>query len=609
MEAAAMIAGSARAGRARRASAAAALLGLVAGLIAVPATAAPGAGTAPARQAARKAARPPVAAPATTAADSVKAPWGEARHLADEGRHDSSLVVIRRALERHPDNVDLRWLEAGVTGWAGRHREAVTLYERLIADHPEVAGAVRTDLATERLAADDPKGALREIDLRLADDPADRDARRLRALALSHANRLRESLAAYDRLLREQPGDRDLTLERARVLGWMGRHREASAAYRGLLERDPADRSAQFGLAQNENWAGHHRRAAALFQAQATGEGADPEIYKGLAFAHDWAGEPDAARRALDAYLERVPTDREGLELSRRLAREEHPDLALGVGRSDDSDGLRVRTTHMELRWPLPSQTTAVLGWRRDNVQDPGGTRDPLSIGGGIEKIWSATWSTRGYAYYVDAGDSAGTAGLGEAAVTWRPADQTRFDFGLSRDLVMTRLSLAKGISAQTWVAGVDWDPVDRLGLHADARLRRFSDDNRAERFGLAARWRLCADRRANLHLTLAVEQLRTRFDLDHGYYDPALYREWGPGAEAEWNPSETVSLAAHGQTGWQRERGAETKPFYNVSASAGVEIARALRLSIEGGRSNSNLQSETGYERRWWAASIGRSF
>ena len=496
-----------------------------------------------------------------------------------------------------------------MTGWAGRHRESVALYERLLADHPEMARATRGDLAAERLWADDPRGALRDFDLRIAEEPTDRDARRLRALALAYANRLRESLGAYDELLRENPVDDDLALGRARVLGWMGRHREAGEAYRALLERDPRDRGAQLGLAQNENWAGHHRRAAALFEALAEGDGADPEVYKGLAFAHYWAGQPDDARRALDVYLERVPADPEGLDLSRRLAGEGRPGVTLGVERSDDSDELRVRTTHMELRWPLAAQTTAVLGWRRDNVMDPGGTRDPLQIGGGIEKIWSAMWSGRGYVYYADLGDSSGTAGLGEAALTWRPVDATRFDLGFARELVMTRLALAKGISALTWVAGVDWNPADRLGLHADGRLRRFSDDNRAERFGLAARWRVYSDRRKNLHLTLAAEQLRTRLDLDDGYYDPPLYREWGPGAEAEWSPSETVSFGVRGQTGWQREKNAETKPFYNASANAEIDIARVVHLSIEGGRSNSNLQAESGFEQRRWSASLARSF
>src|SRR5439155_5921271 len=96
----------------------------------------------------------------------------------------------------------------------------------------ELVREVRTDLATERLWAGDPQGALRDLDVRLVEEPADHEARVMRALALSHADRLRESLAAYDSLLAESPGDAGLELERARVLNWMGRNAEAVKAYR-----------------------------------------------------------------------------------------------------------------------------------------------------------------------------------------------------------------------------------------------------------------------------------------------------------------------------------------------------------------------------------------
>src|SRR5213078_1249453 len=96
-----------------------------------------------------------------------------------------------------------------------------------------------------------------------------------------------------------------------------------------------------------------------------------------------------------EAYLTRVPDDAEALDLEQRLRRERSPSLTLGHTRTDDSDEQRVGSTAMELRLPLGGRTMAAAGWQRDNTRDPFGTRDPLRIGGSLETVWSATWTTR----------------------------------------------------------------------------------------------------------------------------------------------------------------------------------------------------------------------
>jgi tetratricopeptide (TPR) repeat protein len=549
------------------------------------------------------------AADTTQAADSSRGTWAEARGLADGGRYDEALAVIRRGLQRSPDDIDLRWLEAGVTGWAGRHEQAVRLYEGLVAQHPELVREVRTDLATERLWAGDPHGALRDLNVRLVEEPTDHDARVMRALALSHADRLSESLAAYDSLLTESPGDPDLELERARVLNWMGRNREAVRAYRDELARDPNDRGAQLGLARVENWSGLHRRAAARLAPLAQAPDVEPEVLKTLAYACYWSGDPGRARDWLDLYLAREPHDREGLELQDQLARELSPGLTGGVARSDDSDGLRIRTTTMELSLPIGRRNTATLGWQRDNVSDAGGTVDPLQYRGGLQTIWSAACVTRATFAVCDLGSSGGTSGEGELALTVRPDDRTRIDAGVSRDLIMTRLALTGGVAARTFVGGIDWSPAERFTLHADARQRFYSDDNRSQAEAAWARIQAYSDRTRKLALSVRGEQLRTRRDLDNGYYDPAQYQEWGPGAEMEWTPSPGVTISGNGWTGWQRERDAETRPFVNVSGRAEWTIRNLATLAIEGGRSNSNLQTTSGYERKQWAVSVTKGF
>ena len=457
--------------------------------------------------------------------------------------------------------------------------------------------------------AEDPKGAVRELDQRIAEAPGDHPARVARALALSHADRLRESLGAYDSLLTETPHDTGLELERARVLMWMDRNSEACRAYAAVLARDSTNRDARLGLAKAQNAAGLNRHAITTLQPLASSPDADPEVLKTLAFAHYWSGDPELGLKALTLYRAKRPDDREGHELEQRIRRESSANLTLGYGRADDTDGLRVGTTNMDLELPLGLRNTATLGWQRNNVSDPKGTQDPLQWRAGLETIWSAQWVTHANVSVFQFRSDAPNVGHGELAMTWRPEDRLRIDAGMSRDAIMTRRSLELGISAQTWVAGVDVRPTPKWLLHADARQRFFSDENRAQSEAVSARREIHADRQWRWALEGRVQQLRTRLDLDHGYYDPAQYLEWGPGTDAEWTPRPNVTVSGELWTGWQRERNAQTNPAVNASARIEWVVERFATFALEGGRSNSNLQSASGYERRQWDVSITRGF
>jgi tetratricopeptide (TPR) repeat protein len=562
----------------------------------------------PARRPSRAAA--PVAAAAVPRAHApARDPWREARGMADRGQPDSALALLRTRLDREPRAFGLRWLEAGVTGEAGRHAEAVALYERLADEFPERADELLADLARERLRAGDARGAIRDLDRWLAAHPDDRDARRRQAQAFVEADSLTGALAAWDALLEREPADTESALERAQVLGWMGRHRAAIAAYRAVLERDPGSAEAELGLARNESWSGRNRRSARRLEAlTGRGEGG-AEAWKALAFARYWDEDPDGAQAALARHRALAPDDREAVELSQRIARESRSSLELGHGRSSDSDGLNVSSPSLELSFPLAPRTGASLAWSHVIAEDGGGTSRATVWSAGVRTRWSPVWTTAARGA-VTSWDSTGGARLGgELGVVARPADLLRLELVAAREPLTTRLALSETVTLLGWTLAADLQVAPRLSLHADGRAGSYSDGNRSERTSFSATWRAMDTRAWDLALLLALDQLNVREDLDHGYYDPDFHREWGPGVELEHRPGARWRIGAGARTGWQREKGGPADPFYGLSGRLRWLPDPDWTVSLEGGRGDSNLQTESGYRRSSWRLSAARAF
>ncbi len=534
--------------------------------------------------------------------------WRDARALADRGQPDSALALLRPAIARNPHAFDLRWLEAGLTGEAGRSAEAVGLYERLSAEFPDRAGELLGDVAKERLRADDPRGAARDLRAWLVEHPDDTGAKRRLALALARSDSLTAALTAYDALLAEQPNDTESALDRARVLGWMGRHTEAVAAYEALLEREPGLSAARLGIARNENDLGRHRRATRRLEAYVARDAADAEAWKALAFARYWDDDPEGALQALAAHRALDATDREAAALAERIERENRSTLELGYGRSNDSDGQNVSSPAVELSWPLARNTAGSVGWRHDLAEDAGGTSNVMQLSAGVRRRLNAAWTVYARGTSVTWDDRVGVKRGGEAGVIARPVDHVRIEAVVVREPVLSRLALERGISLLAWVATADFDVTSRVALHADARAGRFSDGNRSERTAASARWQAVDGRRWDVTALLGVEQLNVREDLDHGYYDPDFHREWGPGVEIEWRPEPRWSLRGIGRTGWQRDKGSAADPFYGVSGRLRWAPDHDWTVTAEGGRGDSNLQSTGGYRRSWWSLSDTRA-
>jgi hypothetical protein len=399
--------------------------------------------------------------------------WAEARRFADQERFAQALDVIARALRDHPGDTGLLWLRAGVTGWAGRHDESVELYEQLVTRHPHLAEDVRVDLATQRLWSGDAAGALRDLDIHLAHQPADREARRLRDQARMHSG----------------------------------------------------------------------------------------------------------------------------------------PAAAVSYERSDDSDGQRILSSVLEISQPLGPRDILLFDLRQDQSSDPGGAREAFRLGAGHERRWSDRWSSRLAVQHLNPGPGSPKAVVGEAAVVVRPDPRIRVDLGIELDPILTRLALDADVIVWTAVAGFDWQPAARLGIHLSRRQHDYSDDNEA--FRNTARIHVPVLRGDHLRLTAAfhVEQLKIAKDLDHGYYDPDRYVEYGPGIELEWQPAEPWMVGMDIRAGRQSENDLDHDPFASINGNAQVPLGRLLALRVHGFHSDSNLRSISGFEGSGWSVGLSTRF
>jgi len=127
----------------------------------------------------------------------------------------------------------------------------------------------------------------------LAEDPAEREARRWLARVLSWQGDHDASLAEYALLLEDEGASVPLRTERAEVLSWAGRYDEAEAAFRALLAERPEDPRLVRGLGHVYQWSG--RRGEAVEWLERSQElSPDPEVAQALAeLRRRWSGSGD----------------------------------------------------------------------------------------------------------------------------------------------------------------------------------------------------------------------------------------------------------------------------------------------------------------------------
>lgn len=167
---------------------------------------------------------------------------------------------------------------------------------------PEAQSEVLAD-ATALLAAEDPAGALKQLD-RLRRTPGmPVQALLLRGQASARLDRLEEAAKALDAATRRAPDQRDGWVELGQVQDRRGLHADAARCFERALQLDPdhAQTHRLLGLALRhlgtvEPAVTHLQRAVEL-------DSGDPDLIYELAFTHYAAQQMDAAAKAFERFL------------------------------------------------------------------------------------------------------------------------------------------------------------------------------------------------------------------------------------------------------------------------------------------------------------------
>lgn len=329
--------------------------------------------------------------------------WVRLSALREADREEETLPIVRRWLDRNPEDHALRLEYARALEREGRLLEAEEQYARSVeaTDDPQA----KLDLARVRWRLGDRRGALALYES-LEDDPdVGPAARRERAELLSASGRHREAVEAYRSLVAEEPGDPELRLALARALyaaGWLpAASREASVVPSGdprasreaaaLRARIRAELGLPSGGPATDTPAARARAAAArgdltraesLYRAALRLRPGDVELRMELAeLLATRAGFPAEAARVLEAdprptkTAERAELDRRAA-LYRSWAGDEEGALRIlrGLAARGDATAADIALIGDLERW-LGRPGAAAESYERALVRDPDLTR------------------------------------------------------------------------------------------------------------------------------------------------------------------------------------------------------------------------------------------
>jgi tetratricopeptide (TPR) repeat protein len=245
---------------------------------------------------------------------------------------------LRRGLERHPADPDLRVAQAMAEIDTGELEPARVGLEAVLAEHPDHAGA------REQLEA-------------LRSGKASLEAARRHGYA-GRYGRAKRLLRSH---LEERPDDREARLQLARFAAWSGDYGESQQTYRTLLREDPADTELRVELADVTSWRGQYATAMKLYGKLHREDPSDLRVRLGQANVHLWSGVHRLADRDLRALLALDPDHEPARKQLARLDQQRAPTILPELAWFSDSEDFTLLTPSTSVRIsPKPGRNVSL---------------------------------------------------------------------------------------------------------------------------------------------------------------------------------------------------------------------------------------------------------
>lgn len=549
----------------------------------------------------------------------------DAALLAEQaGRWTEAVRLYGQVLEREPQRTDL-WLRvADIHARLGDTEACVASLERAVqtrTSDPSLYARLSQAYASAGAAA----AALAAINGALALAPDTPEYVRAQATLATWVGDYPAAQRAYRRVLEHEPGAEEAILGLARVSAWTGDTDEAVAAYRRYVRQQPASPAVWLELARTEGWRGNFAEAADVLKEYAVRFGATREFTSELAAVLARGGRPTTALRLLRSLQDQPAAYTDNLtraiaqamraraaeaEAALDAARRAHPDAAetraaTRVLRTTlastaepraavytDSDGLTARRFAPSIDIAFQNGLRLTASYDHSDLEARAGT--------GLEQVDGADSASHdhvsvGAAQRFGAVTTRATIGRAAAGawdvVTYRaglgvqPADALTIELDHSSGfLVVSPRTLGLGLTRTGERAGVSWQPSLRYAIDFEALADRYSDGNERWEWRLAPRRAVARTEWLNLDLGAEIHQFGTRFDFDHGYYDPRRYESYAVTAFPYLKLHESAGLALAIAIGAHRDRSADAfQPGGSITAAATLGIYDPWVLKVTG--------------------------
>jgi len=466
-----------------------------------------------------------------------------------------------------------------------RHAEAVRAYQAAVAADPSLGPEIAPSLGAQLLWADRTADALPVLEAAVARNPADRETRKLLALACRWSDRLDEAERLSRETLAENPGDLEERNGLALALLWQGRNRLAAAEFDRVLAARPDDTEALIGLSRARMELDLPEEAEVPAARAVAIDPKNREAAEQLALV----------RRRLRRYIEgevRASYDTDQLSLY---------DLSLGVhGRAARGFDLGLVGRERLFRQGSPGKDVNI-----DQEDSANGTAGSLLFAYRPGES-SAVRGSAGLSSY-DVGNF--HPWTGSAGVTLFPGDLWHIALDWERSHYDTILSLQNQVTLDTVSARITWWIPWKTEVSASASLlfqHNQNDggqarENSGERFelGLSRRLYLGGDG-TRLTGLARLSYLAFREDLDVGAYNPLRQTAEEVGLDGRWTFRPRWEAFGTAMGGAQQEEGSGGSPTYSLEAGVEREVGAGGRITLGGFIADSSAAGrEAGYRRQ----------